>query len=198
VAVDGPDAAGKTTLADELAEHLRGRREEVIRVGIDGFHRPRTVRLRRGSLSPEGYYHDSFDYDAVRRVVLGPLGPGGDRRYRTGVFDYRTDQGVDEPARLAPETAVLLFDGVFMLRPELRDNWDLSIFVDVSTQETLRRAQVRDADLLGGPGVIRERYQRRYLPGQRLYRSTAAPEQAADIVIDNNAPAEPRVLKWPL
>jgi uridine kinase len=94
VAVDGPDAAGKTTLADELAEHLRGRREEVIRVGIDGFHRPRTVRLRRGSLSPEGYYHDSFDYDAVRRVVLGPLGPGGDRRYRTGVFDYRTDQRV--------------------------------------------------------------------------------------------------------
>jgi uridine kinase len=41
VAVDGPDAAGKTTLADELASVLRGRGRTVIRASIDGFHRPR-------------------------------------------------------------------------------------------------------------------------------------------------------------
>lgn len=195
VAVDGPDAAGKTTLADELARNLSGRRE-AIRVGIDGFHRPRSVRLRRGSLSPEGFYHDSFDHDAVRRTVLDPLGPGGDRRYRTAVFDHRVDSATDEPARVAPEGAVLLFDGVFVLRPELREHWDVSIFVDVSEEEALRRALVRDAVVLGGPDVVRERYERRYLPGQRLYRGTAAPELAADVVIDNNDPARPRVVKW--
>lgn len=195
VAVDGPDAAGKTTLADELARNLSGRRE-AIRVGIDGFHRPRSVRLRRGSLSPEGFYHDSFDYDAVRRTVLDPLGPGGDRRYRTAVFDHRVDAATEEPARVAPEGAVLLFDGVFVLRPELREHWDVSIFVDVSEEEALRRALVRDAVVMGGPDVVRERYERRYLPGQRLYRGTAAPELAADVVIDNNDPARPRVVKW--
>ncbi|WP_104530755.1 nucleoside/nucleotide kinase family protein [Wenjunlia vitaminophila] len=195
VAVDGPDAAGKTTLADELARNLSGRRE-AIRVGIDGFHRPRSVRLRRGSLSPEGFYHDSFDHDAVRRTVLDPLGPGGDRRYRTAVFDHRVDAATDEPARVAPEGAVLLFDGVFVLRPELREHWDVSIFVDVSEEEALRRALVRDAVVMGGPDVVRERYERRYLPGQRLYRGTAAPELAADVVIDNNDPARPRVVKW--
>lgn len=195
VAVDGPDAAGKTTLADELAESLRGRRD-VIRVGVDGFHRPRSARLRRGSLSPEGFYHDSFDYDAVRRAVLDPLGPGGDRRYRTAVFDYRIDQAVDKPARLAPEGAVLLFDGVFMLRPELRGCWDMSIFVDVSEDEALQRALVRDVGLMGGADAVRERYQRRYLPGQRLYRATAEPHRVADVVIDNDRPAEPQVVKW--
>jgi uridine kinase len=195
VAVDGPDAAGKTTLADELAGSLVGRRE-VIRVGIDGFHRPRSVRLRRGSLSPEGFYHDSFDYAAVRRAVLDPLGPGGDLRYRTAVFDYRVDAAVEEPIRVAPEGAVLLFDGVFMLRPELRAAWDLSIFVDVSAEVALRRAMVRDVAVLGGPSVVRERYERRYLPGQRLYRVIAEPELAADVVIDNDDPTQPRVVKW--
>lgn len=197
VAVDGPDAAGKTTLADELARNLAGRRA-AIRVGIDGFHRPRSVRLRRGNLSPDGFYHDSFDYDAVRRAVLDPLGPGGDRRYRTAVFNYRIDAAVEEPLRVAPEGAVLLFDGVFMLRPELRECWDVSIFVDVSAEEALRRALVRDVEALGGPDVVRERYERRYLPGQRLYRVMAEPELAADVVIDNDDPAEPRVAKWPV
>jgi uridine kinase len=44
VAVDGRDAVGKTTLADELAERLRLADCEVIRASIDGFHRPRTER----------------------------------------------------------------------------------------------------------------------------------------------------------
>src|SRR3712207_7018949 len=44
VAIDGPDAAGKTVLADELAVALSVRRRHVIRASIDGFHRPRTAR----------------------------------------------------------------------------------------------------------------------------------------------------------
>ncbi|MEU6145847.1 hypothetical protein ABZ848_36585 [Streptomyces sp. NPDC047081] len=91
---------------------------------------------------------------------------------------------------------MLLFDGVFLLRPELRACWDVSIFVDVGEEETLRRALVRDVDVLGGADVVRERYERRYLPGQRLYRTTAEPEMAADVVIDNNDPARPRVRNW--
>jgi len=46
-AIDGPDAAGKTTLADELAVALRERGRDVIRASIDGFHRPRRERYRR-------------------------------------------------------------------------------------------------------------------------------------------------------
>ncbi|HKN98503.1 MAG TPA: uridine kinase [Pseudonocardiaceae bacterium] len=196
VAVDGPDAAGKTTLADELAARLRGRRA-VIRAGIDGFHQPRSVRQRRGSLSPEGCYHDTFDYAALRRAVLDPLSPGGDRRYRTAVFDHAADRPVDRPACTAPDGAVLVFDGVFLLRPELRHQWDVSIFVDVREDETLRRALVRDAEAMGGPDAVRERYLRRYLPAQRLYRADAHPEQVADVVVRNDRPAAPVVLRWP-
>jgi uridine kinase len=186
VAVDGPDAAGKTTLAAELAQALAGARETIL-ASVDGFHRPRQLRLR--------YYEDAFDYPAVRTSLLEPLGPEGDRCYRTAVFDYRTDSVVDEPVRQAANGAVLLFDGVFLLRPELRGFWDLSIFLDVSPEETLRRALVRDAELFGD--AVRARYRLRYLPAQRHYRAAAEPAERADVVIDNEDPARPRVLKWP-
>ena len=54
VAVDGPPAAGKTTLADELAVILRGRGREVIRATID-YMLPRAQRYQRGEYSPEAY-----------------------------------------------------------------------------------------------------------------------------------------------
>ncbi|MGH3012932.1 MAG: hypothetical protein ACRDMY_14000 [Gaiellaceae bacterium] len=83
VAVDGVGAAGKTTLADELRPLLERRGRPVLRATIDGFHRPCSERHRRGPTSPEGYYRDSFDYEALRRELLEPLGPGGSRLYRT-------------------------------------------------------------------------------------------------------------------
>ncbi len=82
-AIDGVDAAGKTILADELAEHLTALGRSVIRASIDGFHLPAPVRHRLGSLSPEGYYLDSFAYDSLIDKLLQPLGPGGDGRYQT-------------------------------------------------------------------------------------------------------------------
>ena len=90
VAVDGPPAAGKTTLADELAVVLRAQGRDVIRASIESFLLPRSQRYRRGEYSAEGCYHDSFDYDALHRVLLDPLGPGGDRRFQQAVYDKPT------------------------------------------------------------------------------------------------------------
>src|SRR5262249_33666513 len=120
VAVDGVDAAGKTVLADELAVALAKTGRQIIRASIDGFHNPAAERRRRGSLSPKGYFFDSFNYSALVVSLLGPLGPGGSRMYRRAVFDFRTDESAQAPVEIAPPDAVLLLDGVFLLRRELR------------------------------------------------------------------------------
>lgn len=191
IAIDGPDAAGKTVLANELEPYLTRLGRPVIRASVDGFHNPAEMRRRRGSLSPEGYYCDSFNYSALIQNLLKPLGPGGNRIYRRAVFDFRTDTELNPKRLEAPTDAILLFDGVFLLRPELREYWDFSIFLKVDFEVTVARAQTRDLYLFGTSEEVLERYQQRYVPGQKLYFAEANPEAHATVVIDNTNPAKP-------
>lgn len=186
VAVDGPPAAGKTTLADELALVLRNKGREVVRASIEGFLVSRVHRYRRGVDSPEGCYRDSFDFGALHRVLLDPLGPDGDRRFRQAVYDRDTDTALSPPVTTAAADAVLLFDGVFLLRPELIDKWDLRIFVSTAFEETLARARIRDLAALGSAGRVEQRFRNRYLPSQQLYFDTVRPTDLADIVVHND------------
>jgi uridine kinase len=67
VAVDGRSAAGKTTLADELAHAVCTSGREVVRASIDDFHRPgHKDRSRHGGWTPRSYYDKGYDYDAFR------------------------------------------------------------------------------------------------------------------------------------
>lgn len=184
VAIDGVDGVGKTTLADELVELVRQSGREVIRASIDGFHNPRQQRYVRGRDSAEGYFLDSFNYEALKRELLVPLGPGGDGSYRRAVFDYRVDSEVEAERRSAEGNAVLLFDGVFLLRPELEAHWDLTIWVDAPFEVTVERAIQRDASS-DEPQKLRGMYGRRYVPGQRIYMERCQPKARAHIVVHN-------------
>lgn len=187
VAVDGVDGAGKTVLADELGDVLRERGRPVVRVSADGFHHPRAVRHRRGRGSPEGFFLDSYDLDALRREVLTPLGPGGDRRYRSAVHDVSSDLALDGPALLAPAGAVLVLDGLFLLRDELCTQWDLSVLVTAPFEVTFARMAVRD----GCDPDPQHPANQRYVQGQRLYFATCDPVGRAGVVVDNADPSAP-------
>ena len=196
VAVDGIDAAGKTTLANDLALVLQAQGHTVIRASIDGFHRPRAERYQRGPASAEGYYLDSFDHSALREKLLLPLGPNGSRRYRRAIFDFRTDAALTTTEEVAPVDAALIFDGVFLLRPELDALWEYRIFVDVPFAVALRRAMERDLALFGSAEAVQARYQERYIPGQQLYFERVAPHKRADALVGNATPESPR-LRFP-
>ncbi len=191
VAVDGPPAAGKTTLADEIGDALRAQGRYVIRAWIESFLFPRAQRYRRGELSAEGNYHDSFDYDALHEVLLDPLGPGGDRGFQRTVYDKQTDSAVSQQRIYAPAAAVLIFEGVFLMRPVLIDQWDVRIFVSVAFEEALARARTRDAALYGTPDDVERRFRMRYRPSQEFYLSTVRPTDHADVVIRNDDPQRP-------
>jgi len=192
VAVDGPDCAGKTTLADQLAGRLS---IPTVRTSIDGFHQARELRYQRGELSAPGYYLDSFDYPTLLDECLLPF-LRAQSRVRTVAFDHRGDAAAGDGEVAVPARAVLVIDGVFLLRPELRDLWTLSVYLRVSPEETLRRAQRRDLELFGSTEEIRRRYLGRYLPGQALYQARADPESHADILLDNEEAGEPTVERW--
>jgi uridine kinase len=198
VAIDGVDASGKTCLADELAKALRSQPRQVIRASVDGFHNPKHIRRQKGSFSPEGFYRDSYNYPALIGNLLKPLGPEGDRRYRTAVFDVRQELPLTTPAQTAPRGAILIMDGIFLLRPELLTYWDLKIFLDANFSNTVSRGVARDAEFIGSAAEAKARYAERYVPGQQIYLSEAHPLDKANVLIDNNIFDEPKLIRAPL
>ncbi|MBI5323359.1 uridine kinase [Bradyrhizobium sp.] len=194
VAIDGVDGAGKTMLADALAPLVIAKGREVIRASVDGFHNPRAVRYARGRHSPDGFYLDSYDYAAFRRLLLDPLGSGSSGNYIARHFDHRTDQPVVPRPQQAAQTVALIVDGIFLHRTELRECWDLSIFLQVDFAVSTARNAARD----GTPEALDPEAPstRRYVGGQQRYLAECNPQQAADIVIDYNDPGAPKILKW--
>lgn len=139
---------------------------------------------------------DSYDYTALRGLLLDPLSQGCSGRFIAINFDHRIDRAVAPVVRQALPTAALIVDGIFLHRPELRDCWDLSIFLKVDFAVSVARGAQRDqtVDAIDPQSPA----QQRYVGGQRRYLAECEPEQAADIVIDYNDLNEPKVLKWML
>lgn len=152
--------------AGALAEVLRDRGLPVVPVAVDDVPRPPDVRYARGRDSPEGYYRDAVDHDALIAAVGAPTEAG----------------------------TVVVCEGIFLLRPELIGLWDLSIVVTAPFETRLLRALARDVPHLGSPTEVEHHYRVRYEPGQELYRAEADPEGNADLVIDNSDPARPIAL----
>ncbi|GHH33900.1 uridine kinase [Lentzea cavernae] len=179
VAVDGVDGAGKTTFCDALAVVLRARGREVVRASVDDFHHPRAVRWQRGRTSPEGFFLDSYDYERFVSHLLAPFAAG--QPFRRASHDLGTDEHVDVPAEVAPPSALLLVDGIFLHRDELVAHWDFSVFLHVEFAVSVARMAARD----GSPPDPDDPRNHRYVEGQRLYLAACDPAARASLVIDH-------------
>lgn len=196
VGIDGHSAAGKTTLADELATVLRGKTARtVLRVTIDHFKRHVDLRTRYPPGSPENYYYEMFDVDAIRDLLLAPLGPGGNRRYRSQIMDFSGRTPVDSGVHVAPDDAILVADGGFLQKPALARHWDLCVYLHIEVAEVLRRGPVRDLAWMDSAEAAAARYRTYYIPGEQLYLAENRPSERADIVIDNHDFEAPRVIR---
>jgi uridine kinase len=101
---------------------------------------------------------------------------------------------VESPRITAGRNAILLFDGIFLHRPELIPHWDFTSFVDSSFENVLHRALIRDRNLFGSTGETRRRYEERYIPGQRIYLNACNPAGVADVVFVNNEFERPELV----
>lgn len=196
VAIDGRCASGKTTLADALGSRLALQQFQVLRPSVDGFHHPRERRYRQGELSAQGYYDDAYDYDAIIEMLLRPL--SGDS-FPTLCHQVSLNLRTNLPNPGTPisvgENAILLFEGIFVLRHRLKPFWDLGILVDTAPEVALARAVRRDAEVFGSLEAARKRYEVRYEPAWQIYLREEDPIGRADFVIDNSDVERPLVVK---
>ena len=202
VAIDGIDGAGKSTFADELARVLRADGVAVIRSTTDSFHNPRSVRWTRGKASPDGFYLDSHDLATLRRVLLEPLSATPPQPYRAAAFDEPSDSPVVATEERADAGSVLLFDGLFLQRPELRRYWDLVVWLDGQGRVDRRRLDWASRDCPPGPAALPHLVGcwgllARYHLGMRRYLDECDPITGADIVIANDDLASPAIVRGP-
>ncbi|GAB3617877.1 uridine kinase [Okibacterium endophyticum] len=188
VAVDGVGGSGTARFADGLAEVFREADHTAFRASIDDFHRPREDRYRRGKDSPEGFYVDSFDYSLLRRVLIEPFRFGGSAGFQLVGFDEMRDTMEEARWVTGPKDAVLIVDGVFLHRPEIRGAWNYSVWLDVPFDVAYSRLH----SSIGADPRPDAMSNARYVGGQTLYRAEVNPARAAGVIIDNVDEDHPR------
>lgn len=170
IGVDGVDGAGKTRLAEELAQELTARRRPAVRISLDQFERPKAQRYALGELSPEGYYLDAFDLEGFAAHVLEICGN--------------------------PDLVVVV-DGVFLQRPELADLWDATVWVEADLAVAAQRGAERNRVWFDSLEETHERYRVRYMPAQLRYIEEQRPHECATFVVRNTDLTEPELVRPP-
>lgn len=137
VAVDGAPAAQPASLAAVLAERLRANGRPCGVVDLNDWLRPASLRLEHGRRDAESFRQNWFDYAAVRREVLDPLGPEGSGQWLAALWDADADRATRAQRQSAPDGMVVLVSGPMLLGRGLP--FDLTVHLHLSPPMLRRR-----------------------------------------------------------
>lgn len=156
VGVDGFGAAGKSTLATVIAATL----PDAVVVTVDDFGR---AGIR------------GWDRELFVRQVLEPLRAGRPGRYRR--WDLATDSGRDWVT--VPVGGPVVVEGVSATDARVDVPWDVTLWLEVSAAERVRRIEARDTD----PALL-HRWRTNWWPSEQAYAAAQRPWERVDAVVD--------------
>lgn len=181
-AVSGIDASGKGAIAAQIAAGLERAGLRVASIGLDPWHQPAGVRF--AAEDPGGtFYRSAFRFDELFERLIEPL-----RRDRSIVLEERlidlaTDATYEHTFRFE-HVDIILLEGIFLLRRDLRPRYDVSIWIDCPFEVALARALRRNQE--GKPAAkLQADYERIYFPAQRIHIALDRPAARADLILEN-------------
>ncbi|HUT67969.1 MAG TPA: HAD hydrolase-like protein [Dehalococcoidales bacterium] len=189
VGITGIDSSGKTMFTTALASYLVARGRKVQMINLDDFQNPRAVRYA-GEDQADNYYHRSFNIGTITEHLLVPIHRRGEHSVTLTLLDLSTDRYDITRKFSFDRDTIVLFEGVFLFRKKLAPYIDYKIFLDISFEESKKRAAARD------PEDVFNKYDTKYLPAQKIYLKEYPPAKTSDIVIDNANWEYPRI-KYP-
>jgi hypothetical protein len=152
----------------------------VARVRTGEFVRARSIRLEYGQDDPDAFYRLWYDLPALTREVLEPLGPAGNGRWLPRLRDADTDRAFRDRVCLAPPGTVAVVDGRFLLRDDVRRDFDVTVHLAVSAPARARR--------------LPDGERARVLPAWERYLAEVDPAGRADLVVRFDHPDRPAIL----
>jgi uridine kinase len=186
VAMSGIDTSGKTRLSKELATALRERGHHVALIGITPWREPPESRFTSDPQADAGqhFYDNAFRFDAFFEQLVDPLRAARAIDLEAEVTHLCAGDPVTRRYNFR-DVDVVLVEGIFLLRRDLRERYDLSIWLECTLQTALARALRRKEGL--EEDELRHDYRQVYFAAQRVHLSRDEPKQAADLVLDVEA-----------
>lgn len=167
IALDGPSAAGTTTLAADL-----GLRLAASVVAGDDFYRDMPEQQRWDLTAAQGV-EEYFDWQRLRHEVLEPFRARRTAKYHP--FDWLSGGGLDDRTVTVRPAPILIVEGVYTARPELRDLVDLTVLVETPAEERRRRLVIR--------GHGNDAWWPRWGAAEDYYFTAICPRESFDLVI---------------
>jgi uridine kinase len=163
--IEGLGGSGKTT----LARAVTARRPDITLIHGDDFYGPEERDWR--SWTPRQGYERYFDHQRVEHQLLRPLKTGHRASFQR--YDWKNNALADW-VTVEPQ-GVVLVEGVYLLRRELRSYWDFSIYVDTPRELRLQRLHARGENDAG--------WIERWAAAEDYYEQVEQPAQAAELVV---------------
>ncbi|NNC80513.1 MAG: nucleoside/nucleotide kinase family protein [Acidimicrobiales bacterium] len=189
IAIAGPPAAGKSTLASALVKELDPR---AGLLGMDGFHFDNVILDERGHRARKGAPHtfDVVSYSNTLRVIRDEPG------IEMAVPVYDRDLGLSRNCAsvIGPANEVLVTEGNYLLLDkepwsELLPLFDLTVWIDLPLSVVERRINERWRTAAMDPEEVRRRTDENDIPNARLVQAHSV---AADLVVATDTSGGPR------
>ena len=170
VGIDGRSGAGKSTLSNRLQDQLK----DVVVVRKDDFYDVMDENVRAALDAEQGYYR-YFDWQRLEQQVLRPLVGGQPAHYQR--YDWVKNELAEKTAEVSPENIVIV-EGVCSLRLELRNYYDLHIWVETSESERARRQIARRENT--------NEWIQRWAAAEKFYVDNFRPNRAAEFIVSGD------------
>jgi uridine kinase len=167
IGIDGQSGAGKSYLADRLHERL----PHIVIIRNDDFYQPMEEAVG-AILNPEQGYEQYFDWRRLEQQVLIPLSIGQSAQYRR--YDWLKGE-VTEAIETVDATSIVVVEGVYVTRPELRKYFDLRIWVETDAQQRWQRQVAR--------GENSQEWIERWAAAERFYVENHRPHELAHVIV---------------
>ena len=182
IAISGIDASGKGHVSAAVARELTALGKRVALLGIDGWLTPPAVRF--GNHEPgRHFYRNALRFDEMFRMLIDPLIVRGSVDC-TADYAEETAQSFRKHRYEFEGVEIVILEGIFLFRRDLRDRYDLRVWIDCRFETALHRAVARGQEGLPPRETIAA-FESIYFPAQRVHFTEDDPRNCADIVIDN-------------
>jgi pantothenate kinase len=131
IAIAGPPGAGKSTMADNLADLLKAGGQSAEVLPMDGFHMDNGILIERGLLPRKGV-PESFDVRGFLDIIRA-VRPA-DQEVLVPVFDRSREIAIASARAVSPEHRFIIVEGNYLLFSqgkwaELEGMFDYSIML---------------------------------------------------------------------